>query len=101
MKITEKKNTIVVVWGKKTDKGITWRKVKEHCQTKMQEMMHSEEKKKVDACKIAISLLQSRVKAFETRYENYRTTYNSIHETDSNIDTPFEQEDTSDEEVHT
>ena len=101
MKIVKKKHSIVVVWGKKKDKGITWRKVKEHCQIKMQEMMNSEEKKKVDACKIAISLLQSRVKAFETRYENYRTMYNSIHETDSNIDTPFEQEDTSDEEVHT
>lgn len=92
MKIVEKGKQIIVTYNKTKDKDLTWRKVKAHCKEKLEELDNSKEHEEIVAIKKTIEILQHKVDLFENKRAKYQRMYDSIHDTDKDIDIPFVKE---------
>lgn len=92
MKIVKKNKKIIVTYNKTKEKDLTWRKVKAHCEEKLKELDSSKEHEEVIAIKKTIEILQHKVDLFENKRDRYQRMYNSIRDTDKDIDIPFVKE---------
>ena len=92
MKIENKKGSLIVKYNRNKDKDLTWRKVKEFCKTKLDEMDNSKEHEEIVAINTTIMILQHKVDLFNKRHDLYQKMYNSIKDTDEDLDIPFVKE---------
>lgn len=89
MKIIEKKGRVICSWSRSKEPDLTWRKVREFCLNKIDEIKKSEEAKRIESYRVVITELQRQIDNFDKRLAKYSRMASSIKDTDKDIDTPF------------
>ena len=89
MTIIKTKKGITVKYNKVKDKDLTWRKVKTYCKEQMEKIDNSKENDDIIAIQRTIELLQKKVDTFKKKRNKFQIMYNSINDTDEDIDIPF------------
>ena len=93
MKLVDEKGKIVVIYNREKEKNLTWRKVKEFCKQKLNEIDNSKERDEIVAINTTIMILQHKVDLFNKKRDLYRRMYDSIKDSDTDLDIPFVKEE--------
>jgi len=89
MRIIRKKHKYTCTYNKEEGKTLTWRKVKEYCNQKIEKLKSSKQAEEIKAYEATIKKLQKTINAFYSQIQLYQSMANAINDTDRNIDTPF------------
>lgn len=93
MRIINKKHNYTCKYNKEEGKTLTWRKVKEYCNKKIEQLKNSKQADEIKAYETTIRKLQKIVNSFYSQIQLYQGMADAIRDTDKNIDTPFIEND--------